>query len=266
MRNPVAFGPGLPEGLWSPLTAVRLISMLSPFFCMTSYGGFTLIRHFGLGALLFALGSTAALAQTQVWVSATVTNGDIDTSNDGDARPEADALCAGDANAPAGFTNSAALLSIAPGDTISDLPTNNPTYPAADPVQNIMGQPIADNFADLISGMSLDNPIQSPSVIVWTGSTSVGGLNTNHCANWTSNMAGTGRRGNSVQVVPRWIDDLIDDSCGLSRSLYCISWNAPVPPPPPAGSVGGPVLGPVGLGIMSLLIGVLGLGASRRSR
>lgn len=38
-------------------------------------------------------------------------------------------------------------------------------------------------------------------------------------------------------------------------------------PTPTAGnSVGGPILGPVGLGLMSFLLGVLGLGASRRKR
>lgn len=164
--------------------------------------------------------------------------GDMDTSNDGDARPEIYATCNGSSNKPASCTDVNGFLSISATEEIRDLQTNSGgPYISANPIYwyNASTQELtllASNWSDMLSA-SAGNPINASQadgtgnpLNAWSGSNADGSLNSSYnCSGWTaSSFSYKGASGNSTYTDNWWLSHSTNNGCGgsnLAKRCIC---------------------------------------------
>jgi len=145
-------------------------------------------------------------------------------------RAGADALCAASANAPAGYANYRAFISVDANDEIRDMPGNY-GVPTAGAIAGPTGTLIANNWADLLDG-SIANSLETAGVLgatflAWrSGSNDDGSLDANNCLGWTSNAGGEqGAAGRRDRTNAEWIDNNIAPFCSADQVyVVCIAY------------------------------------------
>ncbi len=110
-------------------------------------------------------------------------------------RAGADALCAGSANKPAGYSHFRAFISVSATDEIQDMPANY-LVPTTLPIVGPNGTQLASNWANLLDG-NIDATLLAAGINMaasagswWSGSTEFGAVNgTGTCGGWTSSLS-----------------------------------------------------------------------------
>lgn len=160
---------------------------------------------------------------TILYVSSTTHNGDFDTNNDGDARPELDAFCSTYKPSNLQCNNIHAFISVNGNDEIKDMPANYGYNPYR-PVYWYGGSKLLTKMATTWTDF-LDSSILTTQVFgtgngsnVFTGTYFTGFL-TEHCNYWTD-TTGTGRYGNSNDSSGGWLYGS-STNCSDSLSIRC---------------------------------------------
>ncbi len=156
-------------------------------------------------------------------------NLDVLGGTPGNGRTGADNLCAASANAPAGYANYRAFISVNAADEIRDMPANY-GVPVAGTITGPTGTLIANDWADLLDG-NIINALDAAGVLPagfafgWrTGSNADGSLHANNCNGWTTQVGGNnGRGGSAIQTNATWLNEL-DHECSFSRPVVCIAY------------------------------------------
>jgi hypothetical protein len=153
---------------------------------------------------------------------------DFDLNNDGNPRPELDALALAEyaaSHSDLGCSNVHAFITVNGSDTIAGL-----GIPSDLPVKSPNGTIIANDLADLLDGSILVS-LQGAGVTTgfyWTGASSSGGLtaSSNTCSGWTSENdtePPTGRNGSASSTSGSWLDN--DNNTCLSQiNLIGVCW------------------------------------------
>ncbi|RJX24625.1 MAG: hypothetical protein C4563_00055 [Desulfobulbus sp.] len=216
---------GTPVGLpWASNIVNRTISTLA---VGTTYYFNVLVKDAGLNKATYS-GTTASPAPSYLVL---YDSGQDGTGNLG-GRSGANSLCP--ANRPAGFSNSAAFLSVSATDTIA----GRQAFAGLDTALEIRspnGTVIANNWADLLDG-SIDVTLQVAGIALstgfwWSGSNANGTLGLT-CEGWTSAVDGpsggspAGDWGVSSQANSLWINPGAVDRtyCHEPSDVLCIAW------------------------------------------
>lgn len=154
--------------------------------------------------------------------------GNLDSNNDGNSRPEVDQICKLDLPSQYNYLkNIRGFLSISTVDQISDYPTNK-GVPTNLPIVGPTDILIAYNWADLLDGTiqnTLDTAIGGFSSIYvwWSGANSDGSVRET-CTGWQEGISGfIGGSGNVNATDFTWIQWSVT-SCGDYKWLLCIGW------------------------------------------
>lgn len=180
-----------------------------------------------LSAVLFLAFASSSYAEVRLWVS--------DDSNDGNfgGREGVDAFCNADEEKPAiADSTTRAFISVNETDEIRDMPTNY-NIPTNEVIFGYDGTTqIADNFTALLNASvtPLTNPISLNSFArqVWTGSNSIGAVDTYTCENWTAATGFGGKNGQSDSATGVAIA-ASTQGCDNGFKTYCITYTPPAP-------------------------------------
>ena len=158
--------------------------------------------------------------------AASAHNGDFDTNDDGNARPELDYHCYA-SSMGSGLLYVRAFVSVSGTDHIVDMPV---TYgvPASWPLYDISGNSlIASNWGDLFDG-GIEQDMDTAIGVVedyWTGSLSDGRYSSNSCNSWTDGTSSyDGQIGYYIYSDSQWLSSDAY-SCDESKPVLCIGWN-----------------------------------------
>jgi hypothetical protein len=144
-------------------------------------------------------------------------------------RAGADGLCQASANAPAGYTNFRAFISVSATDEIQDMPANY-GVPTTVAIQSSGGTVIANDWADLLDG-TIDTTLAAAGVIglghrFWSGSNADGSLNPDNCNSWTDGGGILrGENGHASFSDSNWLSEGgPSPSCNGLFQLLCIAF------------------------------------------
>ncbi|GIX42629.1 MAG: hypothetical protein KatS3mg129_2362 [Leptospiraceae bacterium] len=170
-------------------------------------------------------------------------DGDLDTNNDGNARPEIDAICATEFNTikstyPGNYEymqHIRAFISINSTDQIANFPSlyGVPTnVPILGPDPSNPYRLIANDWNDLWTedsgGIYIKNSLNDAiglSFSWWSGSYADGTLNSDNCQNWSNNSNSyNGAIGEPSSTNAYWINYSTSNSCDSLSNLLCIAW------------------------------------------